>query len=176
MATAQQQPAPENAPQPAPSGMPIKKMLLIGIPLFLVQLVLVYVVIVKFVAAPPASATPSGGGEHGEPSAAHGEADAGQKIMMVKDLIVNPAGTNGTRFLLTTIGIEVSTGDALKELEAKDLQVRDVLNTILTSKELDDLVDVSRREELRGEIARLVSPLLSSGSLKHVYFSKFIVQ
>jgi flagellar FliL protein len=171
----QQQAAPENAPQAAPPGMPLKKMLLIGIPLFLVQLVLVYFVIVKFVAA-PAPSSPSAGEEHGAPSGQHGEGETAQKVMMVKDLIVNPAGTNGTRFLLTTIGFEVSTGDGLKELEAKDLQVRDVLNTILTSKGLDDLVDVSRREELRAEIARQVSPLLTSGNLKHVYFSKFIVQ
>ena len=169
----------ENAGQTASgtSGMNVKKMLIIGVPLFVVQLVIVYVLLVKFVAPQGSS-----GAENMEGAAAQGEMGGGhavapvQKIFLVKDLIVNPAGTNGTRFLLTTIGIEVSTGEGLQELEAKDVQVRDVLNTILTAKGLNDLVDVGRREDLRAEIAGKVSEMLRNGTLTNVYFSKFIIQ
>ena len=95
---------------------------------------------------------------------------------MVKDLIVNPAGTNGTRFLLTTVGFEVTTPETQKELEAKEVQVRDILNTVLTGKGLDELVDVSQRETLRAEIAEKINALLKNGTLSSVYFSKFIIQ
>lgn len=172
--TNQQQSSQEQAAPAAQKGVPFTKLLLIGIPLFLVQLILVYFVMVKSVggASTPSTTTDTGHTATGQ----EGDGEPAQKVMMVKDLIVNPAGTNGTRFLLTTIGFEVSSGEGLKVLESKDLQVRDVLNTILTSKGLDDLVDVSRREDLRAEISRQVSPLLTTGELKHVYFSKFIVQ
>jgi flagellar FliL protein len=170
----------EHAAQAAPAapGLTLKKMLLIGVPLFVVQLGLVYFLLVKFVAPSPASGAQSSGvpvAEQGEAAGAQG-AEPVQRIFLVKDLIVNPAGTNGTRFLLTTIGIEVSTGEGLQELEAKDVQVRDVLNTILTAKGLNELVDVGSRESLRTEIAGKVGEMLRNGNLTNVYFSKFIIQ
>jgi flagellar FliL protein len=94
----------------------------------------------------------------------------------VKDLIVNPAGTNGTRFLLTTIGLEVTTPEALRELESKDVMVRDALNTILTSKDLLTIVNVDGRETIRKEIEKKVGSILRGGVLTNVYFSKFIIQ
>jgi flagellar protein FliL len=150
----------------------MKKVILFGVVLFVLQLVGVYFVMTKFVA--PHAAEP-----HSAPAeAAHGEiADAGgDNIYIVKDVIVNPAGTNGTRFLLTTVGFEVTTDDGRKELEKKDVQVRDALNGILTTKELRDLVDIAQRESIRVEIAEKVGQMLKTGQLRTVYFSKFIIQ
>jgi flagellar protein FliL len=175
--------APEKA-TPAPvegaaKGFQAKKLIMIGVPVFLVQLILIYFVIVKFI-APSAAGAPSAAHEdkatssegHGE----HGGEGAAQSLFVVKDLIVNPAGTNGTRFLLTTVGFEVSSPEALKELEMKEVQVRDILNTVLTGKGLDELVDVNQREVLRGEISEKIGTLMKNGTLSSVYFSKFIIQ
>jgi flagellar FliL protein len=162
----------------AKAGLPMKKMIFIGIPVFLVQLVLIFFVIKMFI-APSGPADAAGHEETTKPAetseGGHGEG-AAQSLFVVKDLIVNPAGTNGTRFLLTTVGFEVSGPEAHKELEAREVQVRDVLNTVLTSKGLDELVDVQQREALRTEIAEKINALLKHGSLSSVYFSKFIIQ
>ncbi len=161
----------------AKAGLPMKKMIIIGIPVFLVQLVLIFFVIKMFIA--PSGSADAGHEEATKPAetsaGGHGEG-AAQSLFVVKDLIVNPAGTNGTRFLLTTVGFEVSGPEAHKELEAREVQVRDVLNTVLTSKGLDELVDVQQREALRTEIAEKINALLKHGSLSSVYFSKFIIQ
>ncbi len=154
--------------------MPIKKLLMFGIPVFVVQLAVVYFALTKFLA--PAS-TVHGSASAAEHAATVESVEPGEaNIYVVKDVIVNPAGTNGTRFLLTTVGFEVSTPEGKKDLEHKDIQVRDVLNSILTSKELTDLVNVEAREPLRQEIAKRISEILRGGSLKNVYFSKFIIQ
>ncbi len=149
-----------------------KKTFMIGIPIFVVQLAIIYFLMAKFIAASP----------HVENSTAKAEEEsqkaesATQNIFLIKDVIINPAGTNGTRFLLTTVGIEVSTPEAQQELEKKEVQVRDLLNSILTSKGLNDLVSIEQRELLRGEISKKVGELLKSGKLRNVYFSKFIIQ
>lgn len=169
-------------PEPAvESGLSMRKLLLFGIPVFVVQLVVVYVVITKlFVPAASASLDPLAAAAMRTPGArAQGEFAGGTSavsIYVVKDIIVNPAGTNGTRFLLTTIGFEVSSPEARKELEVKDVQLRDLLNTILTSKDMVTLSLVDQREALRQEIARKVSAMVQSGTLNNVYFSKFIIQ
>ncbi len=147
-----------------------RKMLLIGIPIVLVEAVAVYFLTAMFV-------VPKISGAERTPDPAKVPVTVPEPhVFVVNDLIVNPAGTNGTRFLLTTIGFEVSSPEAKAELEKKELQVRDVLNSILTAKGLDSLVDVRNRESLRQEIFARVRPLLTTGKPEQVYFSKFIIQ
>src|ERR1700690_3252231 len=86
----------------APQGVTPMKLVIIGIPVFLVQLAVVYFLVAKFVSpsAAPSQAEPAKSADIKE---SPGEA---KSIFVVKDIIVNPAGTNGTRFLLTTVGFE----------------------------------------------------------------------
>jgi len=165
--------------------LPVKKLIMFGVPLLVVQLVIVYFLITKFFAPlPPASGGSEAQGTEGQAKAGkegHGSQKEGEegsegKIYVVKDLIVNPAGTNGTRFLLTTVGLEVTTPEALKELENKDVMVRDALNTILTSKDLTTIVNIEGREAIRKEIEAKIGSILRGGTLTNVYFSKFIIQ
>jgi flagellar basal body-associated protein FliL len=169
------------AARPGAGSFLSKRMIMIGVPVFILQVALLYFLMVKFMVTSTGSAKEPlkslEQNEHGK--AAEGESGgegSGQSIFVVKDLMVNPAGTNGTRFLLTTVGFEVNSPEGQRELERKEVQVRDVLNTILTSKGLDELIDVGQREELRTEISRRVGDLIKSGSLTKVYFSKFVIQ
>jgi flagellar protein FliL len=157
----------------APASTPFlsKKMLLIGIPVVLVEAVMVYFLTAMFIVPKISSA-----GEETEKPEKAAVVIPEPQVFVVNDLIVNPAGTNGTRFLLTTIGFEVSTPEAKAELERKELQVRDMLNSVLMSKGLDSLIDVRCREVLRREITERVGHFLTTGKTDQVYFSKFIVQ
>jgi len=169
------------AAQPAKKPFLSKKLILFGVPVFLVQLVVIYFVVAKFLAPSgtpgkeTAKAAESKEEGKGKETEASGEGGA-QSMFVVKDMIVNPAGTNGTRFLLTTVGFEVSNAEGKKELENKEVQVRDALNTVLTSKGLEELIDVKLREDLRAEISQKVGEIMKSGNLTNVYFSKFIIQ
>lgn len=168
----EQSKTPPVAPAPAPAGATPMKLAAIGIPVFLVQLAVVYFLVVKFV-APSAGAAPA---EPAKAAETKESADAAKSIFVVKDVIVNPAGTNGTRFLLTTVGFEINSAEREKDLEKKEVQVRDVLNTVLTGKGLDELVRPDQREALRKEIFQKVAEMLPAGTLTNVYFSKFIIQ
>lgn len=178
------------AEKAAGGSISIKQLLMFGVPVFVVICALMIWLLPKFLGPPSAGSEPektssSAAKGHGEKSEGKkseggegegGEAGAEPNIYIVKDLILNPAGTNGTRFLLTTVGFEVSNAEAKKELEAKDVQVRDALNTVLTAKTLSALSMPERRDSLRDEIAEKVGKLLHSGELTSVYFSKFIIQ
>ena len=97
-------------------------------------------------------------------------------LFVVKDLIVNPAGTGGMRYLLTSVGIEVTNEKAFAEIQSKEIIVNDILINILSNKTLEELSDVSKRKDLRREIARKVDDILTQGKVRNVYFSKFIIQ
>lgn len=169
----QEQEGSEMKPAESSEGFSLKKILIIGVPIFILQVVVIYFLMATFI-VPVATNQPDSEQQYiAEEDNDHEEE---KKIFVTPDIIVNPAGTNGTRFLLTTIGFEVRSPELLRELERKEIHVRDVLNTVLTSKRLDELVNASKREVLREEIAIEVNKLLNNGDLDRVYFSKFIIQ
>jgi flagellar protein FliL len=172
----------QNQPPPAKgakSPFLSKKLIMIGVPVFVLQIALLYFVATKFLASPSHSESKKSSETEEKKEEKEGKEGAepeAQNIYVVKDVIVNPAGTNGTRFVLVTVGFEVSSAPAQKELERKEIQVRDALNTILGTKRLEELANVEHREELRTQISSRVGELLKEGSLNNVYFSKFIIQ
>ncbi|MBX2989621.1 MAG: flagellar basal body-associated FliL family protein [Bacteroidetes bacterium] len=179
---ADEKPTPEQpaeTPESKKDGLG-KRILIFGIPVFLVQFVVVYFLVAKFVVPVAAQnqtepAVEQSGHEQ-EAAKTDKKESKEQHIYAVKDLIINPAATNGQRYLLTTIAFDLSSNDALKSLEKKEMAVRDALNSILTSKTMDQLIDVSKRESLREEIAGKVANLVDHGTLQSVYFSKYIIQ
>ncbi len=188
---AKETPAPASgAPEPeaaknARKPFSTMKLIQIGVPIFIVQAIAVYFLTAKFIlpgasvssVGPTTETTESTKTEKETVTEEHEEGSPDeQHIFVVKDMIINPAGTNGTRFLLTTIGFSVSTPGAEKELEQKEMEVRDALNTVLASKGLAELTNARLRDSLRTEITGRVGAMLKGGSLRNVYFSKFIVQ
>ena len=97
-------------------------------------------------------------------------------VYVVKDLVVNPAGTNGLRFLLATIGLEVTSEETVKELEKRDIEIHDSIIDILTSKTLPELDDTGLRDSLKSQIKLAINRDLTTGKVLNVYFSKFIIQ
>jgi flagellar FliL protein len=152
------------------SSISMQKILMIGVPMFIVQVIVVYFLMAKFISKPAASA------ETASASATEKVESADPNLLVIKDIIINPAGTNGGRFLLATIGIDVNSPEALVELNKKEVQVRDALNTVLTEKTLPQLIDITQREQLRTEIAKKMGDIINTGKVRNIYFSKFIIQ
>ncbi len=176
------------AKEPAVKSGMMKNLLVIGLPAFFVQLVIIYVLTAKFIVPAtvnqalgnvPSHARNEKGAETPaqEEETTQAEGDAKEEhVFTVRDLIINPAGTNGQRYLLTTIGFNVSSEEGMKEMEKKEMALRDMLNSILTSKEMKDLIDVTKRESLRQEILAHTKDIIAQGKVTSIYFSKYIVQ
>jgi flagellar FliL protein len=77
---------------------------------------------------------------------------------------------------LTTVGLEVTSEETVKELEKRDVQIHDSIINILTSKTLPDLDDNNSRDSLKVEIKGKINKDLVTGRVLNVYFSKFIIQ
>ncbi len=112
--------------------------------------------------------------DHGSHDSSHGF-EAGD-IYMIEQIIVNPAGTGGRRFLSTSIGFELETGEASSLLKEREAVVRDALITILSSQSVPELSDFKQRERLRKLIRLRVSKLLQTEDIAAVYFTEFILQ
>jgi flagellar FliL protein len=108
-------------------------------------------------------------------SSDEGEETPGE-VYLVSDLLVNPTGTGGTRYLSATVGLEVDAPEVAAELAERDIQVRDVLISILSARSVEQLTDFQARERMRREIKQRLCKLLGSEALSAVYFVDYVLQ
>ena len=91
-------------------------------------------------------------------------------------LLVNPAGSNGERYLKATISLELHDPGLRKEIEKRIPQLKNQINNILSSKSINQIQTTEDRERLRREIQNRVNGLLLSGHVSNVYFEEFVYQ
>ncbi len=122
-----------------------------------------------------AAADGGGGGEH---AAAGGEKGGGAEasVHLLENLVLNPAGTNGSRFLLLTVAIETGTPAVAAEMTTRDAELRDIILTSLGTKTVDQLTDISTREVIKGELQTAIGGRFGKSAVKRLYFPQFVVQ
>ncbi len=164
----------------------ITKIILFGVPAFIVQLILVYFITANILMN-KAGTTASGGhgeevvaeegegGEHGEEGGEHG-GGSGQFIYSVDEIVANPANTNGRHLLLTALAFDLTNETGKATLEAKDFLVRDMILSVLSSKTIKELNNIELRDSIRTEISHKIEGFLPEVKINKVYFSKYILQ
>jgi flagellar basal body-associated protein FliL len=96
-------------------------------------------------------------------------------VYLVEDIIVNPAGSSGRRFLNATVAL-VYSGKVGSELEKRNVQIRDIMLQTLGSYPIEILSNPAFRDSLRSEILHKVNGVLTTGKVSGVYFSSYVMQ
>lgn len=94
----------------------------------------------------------------------------------VKEIVINPAGTGGTRFLSVSFAFQLDSPEMAAEMESKETILRDVLITILSAKTIAQLTDPKQKEIVRYQIQKRVSDLLKTDEVSAVYYTDFVLQ
>ncbi|HYC32882.1 MAG TPA: flagellar basal body-associated FliL family protein [Gemmatimonadales bacterium] len=133
-----------------------------------------------FVLAPrllPAAAHAAGeeSEESAEEAEGHGAGGEG-KIFRIDNLIVNPAGSEGSRFLMTTVAIEVETEAQEAKLRERDVQVRDLVVSRLESRTMGMLTQPFARDSIKRQLAEAMTEVLGPRARVRVYLPQFVIQ
>lgn len=137
-----------------------------------------------------ASAVPAKAGEHGaaegdsttkegEAGGEHGGKEGGAAeppVLVLDNLVLNPANSGGSRYLLLTVAIESTDAKSVAALTARDAELKDLLLTTLSSKTVDQLSDISAREGIKAELTAAVKERFGKTSVKQLYFPQFVIQ
>ena len=100
----------------------------------------------------------------------------GGEMVLLDEIIVNPADTGGRRFLAVTIGFEV-TGEGNPEVvERRKHLIRDGLIGLLSSKGIVQLADIGYRDTLRAEIRQKIEDELRPFEVPRVFFTGYVLQ
>jgi flagellar protein FliL len=175
----------ESIPETKKGGINMK-VILFGLPIFIVQLIVVYFVTANILlnkvqgTAVPSDSTAVEQGENagekkGENAEQKGKPSAGNFLYSVDDMIVNPAGTNGDQLLLTSIAFDLASQEAEKIIKGKEIVVKDMIISILSSKTIVQLNNTLYKDTLRAEISKKLHTNLPQIKVNKVYFSKYII-
>src|SRR5690606_5349311 len=69
----------------------------------------------------------------------HGSGAAGAELFALESLVVNPAGSNGTRFLIVSLAVEPEIATDVEALKAHEPEIRDRLLRVLAAKSVEQL-------------------------------------
>jgi flagellar FliL protein len=97
-------------------------------------------------------------------------------VHLLENLVLNPAGSGGSRFLLLSVAIETSSANTVTEFQARDAELRDIVLTALGSKTVDELTDISTREGIKAELLSAIGARFGKSVVKRLYFPQFVVQ
>jgi flagellar FliL protein len=89
--------------------------------------------------------------------------------------IVNLADKGGGRYLNVIIDLELNNEELTDEIEKRLPQIRDTILVLLSGKRYDQISDVDGKRRLRDEIMKTINTLLTTGRIKSVYFTNFVI-
>lgn len=101
---------------------------------------------------------------------------AGPQNIEFKPFVVNLNDAGGKRFLKLTMSVEAETQALADEINAKTPQFRDIILLLLSSLSYDDIATLDGKMRLRNQMLNRINTQLSSGKVKNIYFSEFVVQ
>lgn len=104
------------------------------------------------------------------------EAPTAAVVHAIENLVLNPAGSGGTRFLMVTATFELKDAAAEEVMKEREAEVRDRILGLLGKKTIDELTDITKRDEIKQEVLAAVSPVFPKGGVLKVFFPQFVIQ
>jgi len=115
-------------------------------------------------------------GKEGKESAKGHAAGKKKQSVPIAKVIVNVAGSAGSRYLMASFTLVGSQTDFKNVIEESKDQLLDLANTAMASKTITDLEKPGARNQLRAELISIFNNALGGNTVQEIYFTEFAVQ
>jgi flagellar FliL protein len=83
---------------------------------------------------------------------------------------------DGNNYLKIDMALELSDDDVKQEIEKRKPQIRDAVLLILSTKGLKDIKTSHGKIVLKDELLMRLNSFLSTGLIRNIYFTSFVIQ
>lgn len=94
----------------------------------------------------------------------------------IENIIVNPAGSEGSHFLMASVVIQVADDKAEEKLRAHDDEIRDRVISVLEKQTIESLSAPGARDTLRRRIAAATMSLTGTSDPSKIFLPQFVIQ
>lgn len=117
-----------------------------------------------------------GGGEASHAPASGGHGGKGKATASLNKMIVNVAGTLGTRYLVASVTLVGSGADFKNRIDDHRDQLLDVATGTLSNKTIADLEKPGARNEVRAELMSVFNNVLGANAVREIYITELAIQ
>lgn len=93
----------------------------------------------------------------------------------IEPVNLNPANSTGEIFSCQ-LTLETKEREVIDELTIRSPQIKDIILTYFSFKSIQELNDVSKREEYRKELIDNINSVLTNGIISNLYVTQWILQ
>lgn len=105
----------------------------------------------------------------------HGPAPAEKGPMFkIDNLIVNPAGSQGSRFLMVSVAVETPDAKTEEQLRRQEPRIRDLIIGLLEQQTMESLSRPGVRDELKAQLGDTISAI--AGMKLRAFLPQFVIQ
>jgi len=90
--------------------------------------------------------------------------------------IVNLASDGGSRYLRTSINLELSSEEFQAEVEKKKPLIRDIIIKVLSAKSYEEISTIRGKENLKDELVSELNKIFTDGNIQNIFFTEFVIQ
>lgn len=148
-----------------------------------------FILVPKLTAARGGGAAKASSHEPAEHGSAHGKEEKddhgggkesgggkGKYSAPLEKVLVNVAGSAGTRYLLAKFTLVSDQANLKAQVEKSSDQLRDLAASSLSSKTITDLEKPGSRNLIRSELISAFNSVLGEGAVREIYFTEFAIQ
>lgn len=97
-------------------------------------------------------------------------------IFRVDNLIVNPAGSQGSRFLMISLAVETPDAKVDAVLRRQEARIRDLAISLLERLTMEALSTPGIRDSLKRQLSDTISAVAGTSTKLRVFLPQFVVQ
>lgn len=106
-----------------------------------------------------------------------GGGDRGSGSLTVFDaMVVNPAESNGKRFLLLSVAADLGEQNEAEVLGDRDFELRDAMLRVLGSLTVEELSAMENRERIVAELTLAIDDVLGPGTVLRLFLPQWVIQ
>jgi len=113
---------------------------------------------------------------HGKDGGEAKKGDAPPSIYQLDNLVMNPAASGGSHFLLMSVALQLKDAASLETIKGRDAELRDAILRLVSRKTIDQVTDLSARDQLSSELMDVLSKMFGTGTVTKIYFPQFVIQ
>ena len=101
---------------------------------------------------------------------------SGGVYYQIENIIINPAQSNGERYLILSLTVELDDGSALGTLERKNAEVQDRINTTVSNFNSRELSKLEYRDTVKKQLGIVINEVIGKKSVRNLFFTKYVLQ
>ena len=94
----------------------------------------------------------------------------------VDNIIINPAHSDGERYLILSLAFEMNNSNDVATADKMSVEIIDRVNSHLIQKSAIELSSIEQREVIKEELKNEVNDLLEKKAVRNLFITKYVIQ